>query len=207
MLSHTSNESSPTHTTPVLDGRHRAPTGTLIPSRRRGSRRARELVNQPPESVRTLRQLPAREAIDPRRQTHGDIRVVEVQEHEVELHLLDLGVPGGEAREQLGERVLRRQLGRDIVPGELFQLLVAVLRAPSSAPSVQRRRLTHLYREPVHRLGRADRQLGRVVVEVHRGERQPLRSQGGERDPTCVGPEHDSAPSAQLGTRHQHCAM
>lgn len=57
------------------------------------------------------------------------------------------------------------------------------------------RRLTHLRREPVHRLGRADRQLGRVVVEVHRGKGQTLRSQGGERDPTRVSPEHDCAPS------------
>lgn len=93
-------ERYPAHPPPVLDSRHRAPARTRIRTRPCAARqrprsrcRARELVDEPPEGVRALAELAAREAVDVRRQAHGDVRVLEVRERELELHFLDLRVP------------------------------------------------------------------------------------------------------------------
>lgn len=133
----------------MLDGRHRASPRTRVhPGRpHNNSRCARELVDEPSKGVSAFLELPACETVDPSRQLSSDVRVRKVRDDEVELHVLDLrvpvtakvspgtsfagegrGWPGGKMREQLRERVQRRELRCDIVPGKLFELCVAILR-------------------------------------------------------------------------------
>lgn len=102
-------------------------------------------------------------------------------------------------REQLGERVLRRELRCDVVPGKLLELCVTVLPRPGGCESIcptTRVHTTHadLCHETIHRLGRAYWKLGWVVFVVRGDKRETLRSQGGERDSARVCIKHDCTP-------------